>query len=157
MRWISFFLGTLMASACFSQQLLPKIDVEMYLTTSHQDIGDIEFTQTPTGLSIYPNLHHLPEGLHGFHLHYNPNCSNHGQNSGNYYYPHESNGPSMDLPVIFINDRGDASLSRFAPGMTIGQIRNHSLVINTNDDNFEGPYHANVDSGALLACGTIAP
>jgi superoxide dismutase, Cu-Zn family len=77
-----------------------------------------------------PDLHDLKPGLHGFHLHTFPSCKDQGKAAGKHYDPYLTeqhrgpykNGHLGDLPVLFVNMYGDATLSRLAPKLTLKDI-----------------------------------
>ncbi|EFD0496462.1 superoxide dismutase, partial [Escherichia coli] len=53
-------------------------DVTMNLVDSdgkERNIGKITIQKTPYGLLFTPDLHSLPAGIHGFHVHENASCA----------------------------------------------------------------------------------
>ena len=64
--------STLLLTGCNGCHNTAHSDV--YLTTTAglgQRIGDVYFTDTPSGLLVNVDLQNLPKGEHGFHIHEN--------------------------------------------------------------------------------------
>ena len=86
------------------------ITTSMYsLLDEHKYLGTIVAKNTPDGLLLTPHLTGLPPGRHGFHLHINPNCGNHGLDAGGHFDPvntdkhkgpYASGGHLGDLPAL---------------------------------------------------------
>ena len=45
------------------------------INTKGNSVGTATLTQTPQGVLIHTELHNLPEGWHGFHIHQTGQCS----------------------------------------------------------------------------------
>ena len=94
-------------------------------------IGIIEFKDTAKGLKVIPNLRGLSEGQHGTHVHQNPSCDPAekdgkmvpGLGAGGHYDPDntgvhqgpQGQGHLGDLAVLYVDAKGNATRSSFAP------------------------------------------
>ena len=145
---------------------LANISVPMYLTTQQglgQSIGHIIATQSPYGVLLTPYLYNLPPGLHGFHIHQNPSCLNNGMAAGDHFDPYHSSqhlgpygkGHLGDLPVLEVDNNGNATLPILAPRLQLNEIKNHSLIIHAGSDNYSDNPLKLGGGGARIACGII--
>lgn len=145
---------------------LADIFISMYLTTQQglgQSIGRIIATQKPYGVLLIPNLHNLPPGLHGFHIHQNPSCLDNGMAAGDHFDPYHSShhlgpygkGHLGDLPVLEVDNNGNATLPILAPRLQLNEIKNHSLIIHAGSDNYSDTSLKLGGGGARIACGII--
>lgn len=139
------------------------ITVKVYDTDDkHEPRGTIIFKNGPGGLLVKPNLHGLPPGPHGFHIHQNPSCQNGGMAAGGHLDPKQTNmhlgpygeGHLGDLPVLYVNADGDARSSLIAPHLNIEKIEGRSVVIHAGGDNYtDAPPSGG--GGPRIACGII--
>lgn len=139
------------------------ITTKIYTTNeSHQLLGTVTFSQTPYGVLITPDLNKLPPGLHGFHIHVNPTCADHGMAAGGHLDPQNtnkhagpySNGHLGDLPALYVNDQRKADIPVFAPRLKLDDIKNHSIMIHEGGDNYsDNPPMGG--GGKRIACGVI--
>jgi|SRR5436190_35235 len=138
----------------------------MYLTSHQglgQSIGNIIATQKPYGVLLTPNLHNLPPGLHGFHIHQIPSCLENEIAAGDHFDPYHSNqhlgpyekGHLGDLPVLEVDNNGNATLPILAPRLRLNEIKNHSLIIHMSSDNYSDTPQKLGGGGARIACGII--
>ena len=135
-------------------------------------LGTVIFTDSTTGLVITPKLSGLPPGEHGFHIHEKGDCGpgmNQGRAAagfaaGGHYDPAHtkkhlgplsSGGHLGDLPVLLVNDHGDADEAVTAPHLTVGQIRGRSIMIHAGGDNYADTPLPLGGGGARIACGVI--
>ncbi|APC97494.1 superoxide dismutase family protein [Francisella frigiditurris] len=137
--------------------------VEIYNTETNDSIGYIEIEPSKYGVIFIPNLHNVPTGYHGFHLHVNSDCGNKGMNAGGHYDPdstgkHEgpyANGHLGDLPVLYADNNGNVTSPVLAPRITINDLHNHSLMIHAGGDNYSDSPEKLGGGGARLACGIV--
>ena len=54
-----------------------SLTVDVY-SSNAVSLGKVDFEDSQYGLLIKPQLSGLPAGLHGFHLHQNPDCGDGG-------------------------------------------------------------------------------
>ena len=138
-----------------------------------QPVGSIRYESTPYGVVFTPQLKDLPPGIHGFHLHQNPDCSASEQNgkrvpggaAGGHFDPagtgrHEGpwgNGHLGDLPALYVDTQGHADYPVLAPRLKLSDLNGHSLMIHLGGDNHADHPAALGGGGARIACGVIAP
>ncbi len=151
---------------CLSVQA-QNLTVQMHLTAKHgigKSIGSVTVNDTPYGLLIIPNLHGLPPGLHGFHVHTNPSCGDIGKAAGGHLDPEDtdkhlgpynSKGHLGDLPALYVNSKGDASLPILAPRLKAEDLKAHSLMIHLHGDNYADVPAKLGGGGPRIACGVI--
>lgn len=145
---------------------LADISVPMYLTTQQglgQSIGHIIAKQNPYGVLLAPHLYNLPPGLHGFHIHQNLSCLNNGMAARDHFDPYHSSqhlgpygkGHLGDLPVLEVDNNGNATLPILAPRLQLNEIKNHSFIIHAGSDNYSDNPLKLGGGGARIACGII--
>lgn len=134
-------------------------------------LGTIKVTQTPYGMLLTPDLTGLPPGLHGFHVHQNPDCGAKEQEgkkvpalaAGGHFDPentgrHEGpygTGHLGDLPAIYVDGNGKASYPVLAPRLKIADLKGRSLMIHAGGDNHADHPQKLGGGGARIACGVI--
>src|SRR5574341_1265643 len=117
-----------------------------------KQIGTITASDSKWGLLLTPNLADLPPGIHGFHVHENPSCDpaekegkmTAAQSAGGHFDPDKSgrhNGPYQgghhgDLPALYVNSDGKATLPVLAPRMRVSELKGHSLMVHAGGDNY---------------------
>ena len=125
-------------------------------------LGNVSFEDSKYGLLIKPELSGLPVGLHGFHIHQNPDCGDNGMNAGGHFDPSTTNshqGPYAgghlgDLPVLATNSNGEATLSTLAPRLTTKYIQGHAIMIHAGGDNYSDTPPLG-GGGTRIGCGKI--
>ncbi len=158
-----------------SVTLAETINVTVNLTDTKgigEKIGTITLEDTEYGMLLTPNLVKLNPGIHGFHVHENPDC-NPGEKdgkivpglaAGGHYDPsgsgsHEGpygNGHLGDLPPLFVNADGTAQTPVLAPRLKTEDVKGRSLMIHLMGDNFSDDPKPLGGGGARLACGIIS-
>jgi Cu-Zn family superoxide dismutase len=138
-------------------------------------IGTVQITETKNGLVFTPTLSGLPAGTHGFHIHEYPSCQagidkttkvpaaamaagGHWdpENTHKHLGPYANQGHRGDLPMLRVNERGEATASVVAPHIKkINEIRGRSLIVHAGGDNFSDTPHPLGGGGPRLACGVI--
>ena len=163
----------LLTSACCLSQ--PSVVSEIYLLSPQgttEEIGSIKITQTLEGLLFEVDLNNLPTGQHGFHIHENGRCLP-SQNpkgelvlagqAGGHYDPENTNhhlgpkgaGHKGDLPFLLADKEGKVKTSFYHPRLTLKEIKNRSLVIHKNGDNYQDKPVPLGGGGDRIACGVI--
>jgi superoxide dismutase, Cu-Zn family len=151
-----------------------QVTITMNLVTVDgvgKEIGTIKATDTPYGLLLQPQLSDLPPGLHGFHLHENPNCApakkdekmTAAQAAGGHLDPakttkHEGPygaGHLGDIPPLFVGEDGKATLPVLAPRLKSEELKGRALMIHAGGDNYSDQPQPLGGGGARIACGVI--
>jgi len=127
-------------------------------------IGTVELTDTKYGMLIIPNLHDIPPGLHGFHVHVNPSCEDNGhaagghldpKRTGKHLGPYSLSGHLGDLPVITVGENGNAIVPVLAPRLKVSQVVGHALIFHFGGDNYSDTPEKLGGGGGRLGCGII--
>ncbi len=164
----------LLLTGCNNYQ--PSAHSDIYLTTmsgTGQKIGEISFTDTQNGMLVNVNLHNLPSGEHGFHIHENPNCAPDIDANGNlqpalsagghydpgktghHMGPNQADGHKGDLPVLTVSMDGTVNVSFSIPNLKVQEIKNRSIMIHAGGDNYSDTPATLGGGGARIACGVI--
>jgi Cu-Zn family superoxide dismutase len=134
-------------------------------------IGTVTVSRTPWGALFTPDLKGLPSGLHGFHVHQNPNCApgkDEGelaaamaadghldpQGTGRHKGPYGM-GHLGDLPALYVDDQGNATYPLLAPRLDIEDLNGRSLMIHVHGDNYSDKPVELGGGGARMACGIV--
>ncbi len=129
-----------------------------------KSVGNVVISETPYGLLFTPSLKGLKPGLHGFHIHQNPDCGNNGMAAGGHLDPdktakHEGpygDGHLGDLPVLPVMQDGTATTSLLAPRLKmLSQVAGHSLMIHEGGDNYSDIPKPLGGGGGRMECGVI--
>jgi len=135
-------------------------------------LGTVTFADSAAGLLITPKLSGLPPGAHGFHIHDKGDCGpgmNQGKPAagfaaGGHYDPGHTKkhlgplstaGHRGDLPVLVVDDRGDAIQAVAASHLTVAEILGRSIMIHAAGDNYSDTPAPLGGGGARIACGVI--
>ena len=145
-------------------QAFASISITINDTTNHTLLGTIEFKNSPFGLLIIPKLEHIPQGIHGFHIHENPNCSEKGFGAGGHFDPQNTEhhlGPYQsghlgDLSVLIAGKNNMANLPLLAPRLKEKDLRGHAVIIHEGGDNYADEPEKLGGGGARLGCGVIS-
>lgn len=129
-------------------------------------LGHIAVREVPEGIQLTPDLHGLPPGQHGLHLHENASCEpgekdgkvQAGLAAGSHYDPDktgkhlgpEGQGHKGDLPMLMVSPEGNAKTSVTATRLRADDMKGRSLVIHASPDNY-----GDQPGGARIACGII--
>ncbi len=137
-----------------------------------ETIGTVTVSDGAKGASFKTNLHGLPPGPHGFHVHENGSCeasSANGQvtpagaagghldpdHTGHHEGP-EHDGHLGDLPVLTVAADGSAVVTLVAPRVTDVQVtKGHALMIHAGGDNYSDSPAPLGGGGARIACGVL--
>jgi Cu-Zn family superoxide dismutase len=136
-----------------------------------KSIGTVVISEGPDGLVFTPKLTGLTPGLHGFHIHQNPDCAADtkdgkvvpGLAAGGHYDPEETGkhegfegmGHLGDLPALNVGPDGAATTAMTAPRLKLSDVRNRSLMIHAGGDNYSDQPAPLGGGGARIACGVI--
>jgi len=136
-----------------------------------KSIGTVTIKDTQYGLLLAPDLTDLTPGIHGFHVHQNPDCaavmkenkSIAGMAAGGHYDPagtakHEGpygQGHLGDLPALYVGPDGKATLPVLAPRLKMVDLKGRALMIHAGGDNYSDIPAPLGGGGARMACGVI--
>ena len=149
-------------------QTFADITIPMFLTTETgqgKAVGTVVVTETRYGLLFTPNLHDLKPEIHGFHIHENPSCEKNGMdagghldpaNTGKHLGPYNDAGHLGDLPALYVNNDGTATLPVLAPRIKhFIEIKDRALMIHEGGDNYSDTPAKLGGGGARMVCGVI--
>jgi Cu-Zn family superoxide dismutase len=134
-------------------------------------IGTVKATSSPYGIVLTPDLNDLTPGLHGIHVHQNPDCAPGekdgkmipGLAAGGHYDPAEAgrhdgpygNGHLGDLPALYVDANAKASHPVLAPRLQLSDLKGRSLIIHAGGDNYSDNPQPLGGGGARVACGVV--
>jgi len=134
-------------------------------------IGTVTISDTQYGLLIVPEITGLTPGIHGFHVHQNPDCAPAvkdgkqvpGLAAGGHYDPaltgkHEgpyAQGHLGDLPALYVGTDGKSNTPVLAPRLKTADLKGRSLMIHAGGDNYSDMPEALGGGGGRIACGVI--
>lgn len=135
-------------------------------------VGTVTFEEYARGgVLITPNLHDLPAGTHGFHIHTNPSCAPKEEDNvmvpalaaGGHFDPDNTgihlgpykDGHLGDLPVLVVSNEAKATTPVLAPRLTMDQISGHALMVHAGGDNYSNKPDPMGGGAARIACGVI--
>lgn len=165
----------LAVTALAAQASAETLTAPMALTTPEgpgASVGTIAISEGPAGVILKLDLHGLPPGPHGFHVHANPSCGP-GEKDGKPVPAGAAGGhldPAMtgmhmgptgaghlgDLPVIVVAADGTATSTLVAPRIkSLAQLKAHALMIHAGGDNYADQPAPLGGGGPRLACGVI--
>ncbi len=145
------------------------VEVSLLDAKGNTPVGQVVAVNTPYGVALYPNLKGLTPGVHGFHVHQNPDCGmtekGNGMKAGGHWdpektgqhsFPWDDKGHKGDLPSLIVDKDGNATTPVLAPRIKdIAELRDHSLMIHVGGDNFHDHPAALGGGGARMACGVM--
>ncbi|MCE9662851.1 superoxide dismutase family protein [Halomonas sp. M5N1S17] len=149
-------------------------DVEINLVSAdgiEDAIGTITLEESHGGLLLTPDLSGLPPGVYGFHVHEHASCepseNDDGEmtaagEAGGHYDPDDTDthqgpygdGHLGDLPVLVVNEEGEANLPVLAPRLSLDDMDGRSLMIHAGGDTYSDEPHLG-GGGDRMACGTV--
>lgn len=151
-----------------------ELVVPMHLTDSAgigRAIGTVKASSSPYGTVLTPDLKDLTPGLHGFHVHQNPDCGPGekggktvpGLAAGGHYDPAGAgrhagpygNGHLGDLPALYVDTNGKAGHPVLAPRLKLSDLKGRSLMIHAGGDNYSDNPKKLGGGGARMACGVV--
>lgn len=135
-------------------------------------IGTVTIKEHQYGVLLVPDIENLEPGLHGFHLHENPDCSpakKEGkqtaaaaagghydpEGTGKHRGPFDTDGHLGDLPALFVDQQGKATQPELAPRLSFDEFDDRALVIHQGGDNYEDDPERLGGGGSRVACGVV--
>jgi Cu-Zn family superoxide dismutase len=132
-------------------------------------VGQVTISESRYGLVFTPALNGLAPGLHGFHVHQNPDCGPKEKDgtmvaalaAGGHYDPEKSDRHSTpwgdghlgDLPPLLVDSNGNAAQPVLAPRLTISDLKGRSLMVHVGGDNHADHPAPLGGGGARIVCG----
>ncbi len=136
-----------------------------------KEVGSIKVQDTAHGALFTPALTGLPPGLHGFHIHEHSHCGpaekdgkmTPGLAAGSHFDPGKTgkhlgpygDGHLGDLPPLFVDANGTATLPVLAPRLEVKDLAGRSIMIHAGGDNYSDQPAALGGGGARIACGVV--
>ena len=136
-----------------------------------KSIGTVTISEGKEGLVFMPQLTDLAPGIHGFHVHQNPDCAAAMKDgkmtpalaAGGHYDPanvgkHEGplgKGHLGDLPALTVGADGKATAAVTAPHLKMADVKGRSLMIHAGGDNYSDQPAPLGGGGARVACGVV--
>ena len=133
--------------------------------------GEVTISESKYGLVFTPALNGLVPGLHGFHVHQNPDCAPMEKDgklvpalaAGGHYDPEKTNrhgtpwgdGHLGDLPPLFVDTNGNAALPVLAPRLKLSDLKARSLMVHAGGDNHADHPAPLGGGGARMVCGSV--
>ncbi len=165
----------LVAALCIGGAQAAELQVPIHGVTATgvgDALGTVAVSESAHGLIFTPALDGLSPGLHGFHLHQNPDCSagekdgatvpalaaggHHDPAATGRHGPPWGEGHLGDLPPLFVAADGTATQPVLAPRLrSLDDIRSRALVIHAGGDNHADTPAPLGGGGARVACGVI--
>lgn len=160
------------ATAALAEERL-TVPMELLAVEGNQAIGEIVISTSAYGLVFTPQLHGLTPGIHGFHVHANPDCGpteSDGQvmlggaagghfdpgSTGRHGLPWTDDNHLGDLPALSVDADGNATQPVLTPRLkSLDQVRDRSLMIHVGGDNHADEPLPLGGGSARMACGVI--
>jgi len=136
-----------------------------------KSVGSVTASESPYGIIFTPNFSDLAAGIHGFHVHENPDCTAKekdgkmvaGLGAGGHFDPaktgkHEGpygNGHLGDLPALYVTDNGKANYPVLAPRLKMSDLKGRSLMIHAGGDTHSDHPEKLGGGGARMVCGVV--
>ena len=129
--------------------------------------GKVFFKDSPEGLNISAEVHHVPAGKHGFHVHENGSCSDKGKAAGDHFNPDKvkhgliakdgfSHAHAGDMGNIEADKNGDGKLEIIVPHIALNgkySIIGKAVILHENEDDLISQPAGN--AGGRIGCGVI--
>ncbi|HZZ35669.1 MAG TPA: superoxide dismutase family protein [Caulobacteraceae bacterium] len=176
MRLHLAFAALGLAALTASPSLAASLTAPMALTTPQgtgAGVGQITFRDGVGGILIDLDLHGLPPGAHGLHVHLNASCAPTTAADGTVTLaggagPHLDPGKTGkhagpmggghmgDLPAADVGADGKAHTTLPAPQIaSVSDLKGHAVVLHAGGDNYSDQPAANGGGGGRLACGVL--
>jgi Cu-Zn family superoxide dismutase len=132
-----------------------------------RDVGSVTLTPASSGSLVHLELHGLPPGWHGVHVHAVGRCEapfqtagSHWDVGGHAHGPFGAHGPhSGDLPNVLVGADSSATVEFVASGLALSGAENAldadgaAIVVHAGRDDYRTDPSGN--SGGRIACGVL--
>lgn len=164
------FAAVALSVASFS--VMADIVVPMTLVDekgSGAPVGQVTISESAYGLVFTPKLAGLTPGVHGFHVHTNPDCAPGEKDgkrgpalaAGGHYDPKKTDrhgtpwgdGHLGDLPPLFVDADGNANQPVLAPRLKMADMKGRALMVHAGGDNHADHPAPLGGGGGRVACG----
>jgi len=174
----SLLLSAVFALAFAAPAFAASVKVPMALATptgKGAEVGSVTFSDAKGGgVSIKLDLHGLPPGEHGFHVHDKPSCDpttaadgkvTPAGGAGGHLDPAatakhlgpEGAGHLGDLPKVTVGADGTAKGELSAPHLkSAADLKGHAVMLHAGGDNYSDQPAPLGGGGARMACGVAA-
>jgi len=161
-----------LVSSLASWSAIAYMVVPMHSVNEHgigPSVGQITVSESRYGLVFTPDLKGLAPGLHGFHVHQNPDCGPKEKDgkmvaalaAGGHYDPEKTNrhgtpwgdGHLGDLPPLYVDPNGSATQPVLAPRLNMADLKGRSLMVHAGGDNHADHPAPLGGGGARVVCG----
>jgi Cu-Zn family superoxide dismutase len=169
------FASLLWVAATMGVAYADDLTIDIHLVSDSgigEKIGTIHVTDTKYGALFTPSLTKLPPGLHGFHVHEHDKCDcaekegkmTAAHAAGSHYDPGKTGGHKGpfndgghlgDLPPLYVDAAGNATMPVLAPRLKVKDLDDRALMIHAGGDNFSDQPAPLGGGGARIACGVI--
>lgn len=156
----------------FDPKSVEHITIQMNALSKDGDkkVGEVVAINTAYGVALFPRLSGINSpGIHGFHVHANPDCGatkkGLGMKAGGHLDPTKTgkhsfswddNGHKGDLPALFVDANGNANYPVLAVKFkNINELKGHSLMVHVGGENHSDDPQPLGGGGARLVCGVI--
>ncbi len=165
MSFIRIFTGVLLGISFSAAHAAIVVDMTSVDAAGQgKSVGTVKIEAAKCGVLLTPDLHGLPPGTHGFHIHQNPSCADQAMAAGGHLDPAKTemhDGPYAhkghlgDLPILNVDKNGDATLPTLAPRPSMADFKGRALMIHANGDNYSDTPEKLGGGGARIACGVV--
>jgi Cu-Zn family superoxide dismutase len=69
--------------------------------------------------------------------------------------PFDKHGHRGDLPVLIVDENGNATIPFLAPNFKVATMKKHALIIHADGDTYSDTPQKNGGGGLRIACGVI--
>jgi len=136
--------------------------------TGGKAVGDVDLTQTPSGVLLRVKVSGLSPGEHAFHIHAVGKCEPPFTSAGGHFNPGQhkhgymsGEGHAGDMPNLHVPQDGNLSVEIMNPKVTLAKGKPNSLfdadgsaiVIHAKADDYKTDPAG--EAGARIACGVI--
>jgi superoxide dismutase, Cu-Zn family len=146
-------------------------EAKLHDTVGNQ-VGKARLTQEGSGnVAVQIQVHNLPPGYHGFHVHAVGECTAPFTSAGGHFDldAHTHRDHSGDLPILLVNADGTANVKFNTDRFTVADLFDadgSAIIIHAGPDNYanipdryvaapDATTLATGDSGGRIACGLI--